>query len=49
MIPKKTRCQSVPIAALCLYDIQRENLGFQKSLEFTKMISPGKVGRHYLL
>ena len=30
--PKKTRFQSVPIAALCLYNVQRENLVFKKSL-----------------
>ena len=28
--PKKNRFQSVPIAALCLYNIQRENLVFKK-------------------
>ena len=28
----KTRFQSVLIAALCLYNIQRENLVFKKSL-----------------
>ena len=27
--PKKNRYQSVPIAALCLYNIQRENLVFK--------------------
>ena len=31
IIPK-TRFQSVPIAALCIYKIQRENLVFKKSL-----------------
>ena len=30
--PKKPRFQSVRIAALCLYNIQRENLVFKKSL-----------------
>ena len=30
--PKKNRFQSVPIAALRLYNIQRENLVFKKSL-----------------
>ena len=30
--PKKTRFQSVPIAALCLYNIQRKNLIFKNSL-----------------
>ena len=29
---KKNRFQSVPIAALCLYNIQRENLAFKNSL-----------------
>ena len=31
IIPKK-QVQSVPIAALCLYNIQRENLVFKNSL-----------------
>ena len=31
-LSQKTRFQSVPIAALRLYDIQRENLVFKKSL-----------------
>ena len=30
--PKKNRFQSVPIVALCLYNIQRENLVFKNSL-----------------
>ena len=30
--PKKNRFQSVPIAALSLYNIQRENLVLKKSL-----------------
>ena len=29
--PKKTRFKSVPIAALCLYNIQRENLVLKNS------------------
>ena len=28
-LSQKTRFQSVPIAALCLYNIQRENLAFK--------------------
>ena len=36
IIPKKTRFQSERIAALCLYNIQRENLVFKKfSLYYT--------------
>ena len=31
-LPQKTRLQSIPIAALCLYNIQHENLVFKKSL-----------------
>ena len=31
-LSQNTRFQYVPIAALCLYDIQRENLVFKKSL-----------------
>ena len=31
-LSKKNRFQSVPIAALCLYNIQRENLVLKKSL-----------------
>ena len=31
-LSQKNRLQSVPIAALCLYYIQRENLGFKKYL-----------------
>ena len=31
-LSQKTRFQSVPIAALCLYNIQRENLVFKNSL-----------------
>ena len=31
-LSQKTRFQSVPIAALCLYNIQRKNLVFKKSL-----------------
>ena len=31
-LSQKNRFQSVPIAALCLYNIQRENLGYKKSL-----------------
>ena len=30
--PKKNKFQSVPITALCLYNIQRENLVFKNSL-----------------
>ena len=30
--PKKIRFQSVPITALCLYNIQHENLVFKNSL-----------------
>ena len=29
-LSQKTRFQSIPIAVLCLYDIQRENLVFKK-------------------
>ena len=31
-LSQKTRFQSVPIAAFCIYNIQRENLVFKNSL-----------------
>ena len=36
--PKKNRFQSARIAALCLYNIQRENLVYKKSLSIIKKI-----------
>ena len=35
-LSQKTMFQSVPIAALCLYNIQRENLVFKNSLNIKK-------------
>ena len=35
-LSQKNRFQSVPIAALCLYNIQRENLVFKNSLSMRK-------------
>ena len=35
-LSQKTRSQSVRMAALCLYNIQRENLVFKKSLGICK-------------
>ena len=43
--PKKYRFQFVPIAALCLHIIQRENLVFKNSLcSFTVT----KIGKGYI-
>ena len=41
--PKKNRFQSVPIAALCLYRIQRENLVYKNSLCTSHFIMPCRL------
>ena len=45
-LSQKTRFQTVPIAELCLYNIQHENLVFLKISLYIKLIEMHNVHKH---
>ena len=47
IITKKNRFQSARIAALCLHNIQRENLVFKKSLSIMKLLKQKYIDTRY--